>query len=116
MPAKPTKPIIKILPLWIRLRKWWETNPTAFGNGLSSLTKEQDEMMYEFAKKALFRNSVAEILKAHPELKELIRVDDDRMCMYDLYEHLSWKLNKREEPPEDVKIIGRTRRPIGRLI
>lgn len=90
--------------VWVRVRQSWVTSHAAFSYGLSMLNKSQSEMLYDLVRRALYKNSAGEVLKAHPEIKEFMRSDDDRMCMIDVYETLSWKLNRKEEPPSDIKM------------
>ncbi len=95
--------------LWIGLRKSYNLNYTAFSNALSALNDEQANQIYDFAITALFMDNVAEILSKHPELKDLIRTDDDRICMHDIYENLSWKLGRKETIPKEKGMIVRFR-------
>jgi hypothetical protein len=90
--------------VWVRVRQSWVTSHASFSYGLSMLDKKQAGMLYDLVRRALFRNSAGDVLKAHPEIREFMRSDDDRMCMLDVYEALSWKLDRREEPPSDVRL------------
>ncbi|MBU0527815.1 hypothetical protein KKE92_05000 [Candidatus Micrarchaeota archaeon] len=95
--------------LWIGLRKSYNLNYTAFSNALSALNDEQANQIYDFVITALFMDNIAEILSKHPELKDLIRTDDDRICMHDIYENLSWKLGRKETIPKEKGMIIRFR-------
>ncbi|MFH0884185.1 MAG: hypothetical protein V1861_00565 [Candidatus Micrarchaeota archaeon] len=104
---KPTDKLIitpELRRIWVRVRQSWVTSHAAFSYGLSMLNKKQCELLYDLVRRALFRNSAGDVLKAHPEIREFMRSDDDRMCMLDVYEALSWKLDRREDPPADVKL------------
>ena len=90
--------------IWVRVRQSWVTSFASFSYSLSVLDKRQSEMLYDLVRRALFRNSAGDVVKAHPEIREFMRSDDDRMCMVDVYEKLSWTLDKKEEPPADVKL------------
>ena len=118
---KPAKGPVDVTPklrrIWLRVRKAYNLDLTAFSNTLSFLTDEEANMLYDMVRHALFKGSVAEILREHPELRELVRTDDDRLCMYDIYEYLSWRLGKSEPMPEDRKVITRFRKAVkGTLI
>jgi len=96
--------------MWIRLRKSYNMSYAAFSNALSALNDEQANQVYDFVITALFKDNVAQILSKHPELKGLIRTDDDRVCMHDIYENLSWRLGRREEMPKEKSMIVRFRK------
>jgi len=96
--------------MWIGLRKSYNISYGAFSNALSALSDEQANQVYDFVITALFKDNVAQILSKHPELKGLIRTDDDRICMHDIYENLSWRLGRREELPKEKGMIVRFRK------
>lgn len=89
---------------WLNLRRAWALSGTAFRNTLSLLTRKQLEMLYELVRPALFKGSYVEILREHPELKEILKTDSDRTCMYAIYENVSWKLGRSEKPPKEIAI------------
>lgn len=115
-PAAPSK--IAITPelrrMWFTLRNAWNMSLPAFANTLSSLSVKQANQLYDVVKVALFRSSYAEILHEHPELKPLIFSDDDRLFMHDIYENLSYRLDRREPEPQDLKLARGMKGRIGR--
>lgn len=88
-------------------------NVTAFSNAVSSMDRAQSERMYDIVKLALFL-SFSEIRMRHPELKPILQTEDDRLCMYQIYEILSWKLGKKEAEPKDVQMVEKFKGGIGR--
>jgi hypothetical protein len=101
---------------WLRIRKAWNISLSAFGNILSLLSDEEAEEMYELVRLSLFKSSYAEILHEHPQLRPILRSDQDRHCMHDIYEAVSFRLDKREELPPDRKISQRMKGRIGREV
>lgn len=99
---------------WWRLRKAWNLTMKAFSGTMSRLTDAEAEELYEVVRHSLFKDSYVEILRARPELKELVKSDDDRLFMHDVYEVLSWRLKKKEPYPKDVDMIIRMKGRIGR--
>lgn len=100
--------------IWIRVRQAYVTSPEAFAYSLSSLKDADANSLYDLVKHALFKGSIGEILRDTPALRPIIRNEDDRMCMIDVYEVLSWRLNRRESLPEDRKLVQAMRSGIGR--
>lgn len=100
--------------IWIRARRAWVTSYQAFSYSLSTLDARQSGLLYEVVRHSLFKNSHAEILRTRPELREFLQTDDDRLCMHDIYEVLSWRLNRREKPPQDVRLSMNMKGTIGR--
>lgn len=117
MPAEKKGPI-EITPeirrLWIRMRQAWVVSYDAFNHSVAILDDRQANLMYDVVKHSLFKDFYAEILREHPELKELIRTDEDRLCMHDIYERLSFRLNRYEKLPSDKKVYQGMKGKIGR--
>ena len=99
---------------WLQIRSAWNISHAAFSNTLSSLSTINANLLYNIVKLSLFKGSYVDILREHSELKEIIKTDDDRLCMHDIYEVLSWRLNKTEKPPADVKLSAAVKSGIGR--
>lgn len=95
---------------WIRIRAAWNTSPEAFTGTLSLMDPKQANELYDLVKLALFKGSHVEILHEHPEMREFVKSDDDRLCMHDVYEALSRRLQRKEPFPEYAalkqKIMG----------
>ena len=110
-PERPKK--IDVTPelkrIWLRVRNAYSTSQEAFSYSLSVLDDRQANKLYDFAVAALYKGNAAEILRAHPELKGLVRTDDDRLCMHDTYENLSWRLHRREPMPKDLEVTVKFR-------
>ncbi|MFH1785185.1 MAG: hypothetical protein ABH842_02035 [Candidatus Micrarchaeota archaeon] len=110
--------MLKISPevkkLWVRIKSAWNTNEVKFRNTLSYLTNEQANSIYDVVRLSLFKNSYVNVLRDHPELKDLLKNDNDRLCMYNVYSNLSVRLNRREDPPNDVKLAMNLKGNIGR--
>ena len=115
-PAKPGKIVInkEMKTLWLRLRSRWYMNFTAFYNALSALSEKQANELYDIVKHSLFKGSYAEIIHEHPEMKELLKNDEDRLCMHDIYERLSWRLRRREPLPESLGLKEKMKSRVGR--
>lgn len=114
----PSKAKIKITPeirrLWVKIRHAWVVSYYAFNHAIDMLDKRQANLMYDVVKHSLFKNSHAEILREYPELKVLIHTDDDRLCMHDIYERLSYRLNRYEKPPFYKRALRGMKGRIGR--
>ena len=119
-PAKkgPEKVVItnEIRRAWLRLRKAWGWSFEAFSNTLGLLNTKEANMLYDIVKHSLFKGSYVEIIREHPELREIVKTDEDRLCMHDIYEILSWKLGRKEELPPDRKISRAMKGRIGREV
>ncbi|MFN7990700.1 MAG: hypothetical protein U0R44_00935 [Candidatus Micrarchaeia archaeon] len=100
--------------IWLRVRSSWNLSLPAFSNTLSSLSDAEAGLLYGLVRHSLFKGSHVEILRAHPELRSIVKTDDDRICMHDIYETLSWRLGKSETPPPDVKLATNVRSRLGR--
>jgi len=110
-PFSLTEPLRRI---WIRVRQAYNASPEAFAYSLSSLNAEEANSLYDLVKHALFKGSIGEIVQGTPALRPIIRSEDDRMCMIDIYEVLSWRLDRREPLPEDRRLAQAMRSGIGR--
>jgi hypothetical protein len=112
---KPEKKLItpEIRRLWFPIRRAWSMNVTAFSNAISSLNQKQAETLYDIVKLPLFK-SLGETLRKYPAIKEIMFTEDDRLCMCQIYETLSWRLGKKEPEPKDVRLIERLKGSIGR--
>ncbi|VVC02452.1 Uncharacterised protein [Candidatus Bilamarchaeum dharawalense] len=111
MPEKISPEVKK---LWIKIRSAWSFRQAAFSNTLTLLSPKESNLLYDVVKLTLFKNSIGAIIKEHPELREILKNDEDRACMYAIYDTLSWKLNRREDPPKDMKLEVNTKSRIGR--
>lgn len=100
--------------IWLNVRNAWNMNLTAFSNSVSALDQKQAEALYELVRVSLFKGSHAEILRNHPELRPILRSDEDRLCMHDIYEKLSWKLGKKEPEPPELSLARKMKSRIGR--
>ena len=100
--------------IWFRVRNAWNMSFDAFSNALTLLTDKEAEQLYEVVRHALFKGSYVEIIREHPELRELVKSDDDRIFMYDVYEKLSWRLGKSEKYPKDIAVRIKMKGRIGR--
>ncbi len=95
--------------IWVRVRNAYSTSQAAFSSSLSLLDERQANILYDFAVAALYKDNVAQILSEHPELKSLVHTDDDRLCMHDIYENLSWRLHRSEPMPKDLEVTVKFR-------
>jgi len=113
---KPEKTVItpELRRIWLRVRSAWNISLEAFSNTLSLLNDKQAAMLYNLVKKGLFKDFYSEILREHPELRDIVKSDDDRLCMIDIYQELSWRLDKSEPLPPDVKVTQGMKGRIGR--
>lgn len=100
--------------IWLRVRKSWDISHDAFQGALSLLGTKESELLYDFVILALFKGSYVEILREHPRLRELIRSDEDRLCMHDTYEVLSFRLGKSVALPKVIQTKMAMKGPIGR--
>lgn len=115
-PKKPAAISPQTRRAWLNLRRAWVTSFQAFSYALSQLDTRQSEAMYDMVKKALFKDSYAQIVQQHPELREFVRSDEDRICMIEIYEVLSWRLNRSEKPPPDRLAYRGMKGRIGRNV
>lgn len=102
----------KLRRIWLRVRKAYGMSYQAFSNTISLLNEEEANLLYDLVICALFKGSVAEILRDHPEIRELVRNEGDRVCMHDCYEYLSWKLGKSEPLPAERKVVASFRKAV----
>ncbi len=101
-----------MLKFWLRIRKAYSISKDAFLKEILSLNEEEMNILYELSKKTLYKNFISEIIAEYPELKEYLHNETDLLCMYDLYDYLSWKLGKEEPPPEYKKVILEFRKAV----
>lgn len=95
--------------IWLRIRKTYNISLQAFSNALSALNDKEANILYDLVRLSLYKDNPAQIIKAHPFMKEFIRTDDDRLCMHDIYENLSWRLGRKEPAPKHRQMITRFR-------
>jgi hypothetical protein len=100
--------------IWLRIRRMWNLNLTAFANALTVLNEKESNMLYDLVRHSLFKGSYVEILQEHPELRDFLKSDEDRLCMHDIYEKLSWRLGRREPLPKDVEVKEKMKGRVGR--
>jgi len=101
---------------WFLLRNAWLHTLDVFSNQLAQISDKDAEELYKVVRCAVYKDSYAQILREHPELKELVKTDDDRYFMHDVYENLSWRLGKKEPLPKDKKLISAMKGKIGRAV
>ncbi|MBI5046550.1 hypothetical protein HZC07_02350 [Candidatus Micrarchaeota archaeon] len=94
---------------WFLIKAAVQRGPIALSNFLSTLTRTQNEILYSIVKHSLYVKDYVEIIRKHPELKVLVKTDEDRLIMHDIYEIVSWKLNKYEPPPKEELAAARIR-------
>ena len=101
---KPAKVVItpELRRIWFKVRDSWNRSLEAFSSIVSLLTPKEAEQLYDIVKLSLFKDSYAQMLQEHPGLKEIVKTDDDRLCMHDIYENISWRLGKSEKLPKDI--------------
>jgi hypothetical protein len=100
--------------IWITIRRMWNLGFAPFSKSISALNDKQSGALYDVIRLSLYNDSYVEVLRKHPELKPLLLSDEDRLCMYDIYGVLSWRLNRREEPPKDRRLLLDFKGSIGR--
>jgi hypothetical protein len=88
---------------WLRVRAAWGRGRDTFISTMSQLGQKQNEQLYDIVKCAVYKDSYVQVLRAKPELKDFLKSDEDRFCMMDVYEILSYKLGRREPPPKTEK-------------
>ena len=99
---------------WLRIRAAWNLGEEAFTGTLSLMDNKKANALYDVVKFALFKDSYAEVVRAHPEMRPLVQTDDDRLCMCDVYEALSNRLDRREPFPPYVAMKMRLKGGSGR--
>ncbi len=102
----------KLRRIWLKVRRTYNISLSAFSNALSSLSDEDANMLYELVRLSLFKANPAQIIQAHPKMREFVHNDDDRTCMHDIYEHLSWRLRRTEPMPKDRVLISKFRKAV----
>ncbi|MBU0591905.1 hypothetical protein KKF81_04045 [Candidatus Micrarchaeota archaeon] len=100
--------------IWIQIRRNWGISRVAFTNNLSLLNDGEANNLYNLVIHSLYKNSYVDILREIPGLRGIIRTEDDRYCMHDIYQILSWRLDKTESPPKTLQIKLAMRGGIGR--
>ena len=93
----------------LMLKTAWSRGRDTFSNTVSFLSTKQAEQIYQIVRHSVYKESYVQILREHPELREIIKNDDDRLCMHDIYEILSWRLDKNEPPPKELRIADRVK-------
>ncbi len=101
---------------WLRIRSAWNLGEEAFTGTLSLMDNKQANALYDVVKFALFKDSYAQIVREHPEMRPLVQTDDDRLCMCDVYEALSNRLDRREPFPSYVAMKMKLKGGSGRDI
>ncbi len=100
------KPISKtLIRNWIILKRAWSMNLTAFSNTISNLSNKDALELYDIARLAPYKQTYVDILRIRPELKVILKNDLERRMMMDIYDNLSYRLNKKEPEPASVKFI-----------
>jgi len=101
---------------WMRIRSAWNLGEEAFTGTLSLMDNKKANALYDVVRFSLFKNSYADIVREHPEMKELVKNDDDRLCMHDVYEALSNRLDRREPFPSFIAMKMKLKGATGREI
>ncbi len=101
---------------WLMIRKAYNVSLEAFGANISRLSEDEANEMYELIRHALYKDNIAQIIQEEPKMREFLRNEDDRLCMYEIYENLSWKLGKREKAPEYKQKINRFRMAVKKTL
>ncbi len=101
---------------WLRIRAAWNLGEDAFTGTLSMMDDKKANALYDVVKFSLFKDSYADIIREHPEMKPLVQTDDDRLCMHDVYEALSNRLDRREPFPPLVAMKMRLKGGSGKDI
>lgn len=83
---------------------------------MDQVDRKQSEMLYDVVKHSLYKESYVEILHELPELRELVKSDEDRFFMHDIYAILSRRLGKSEPPPKTERGALAFRGRIGRAV
>jgi hypothetical protein len=107
--AQKLEPSPKLRKIWFNVRRSYNISLEAFSNSLSQLSDEEANLLYGLVRLAVYKGNPAEIIRAHPQMREFVKTDDDRLCMHDIYEHLSWRLGRSEPMPKDRQIISKFR-------
>jgi len=84
---------------WIRVRQAWGIDAIHFSAALSGLSDTDGLMLLSLVSLALYHDTSAAALSASPQLKGFLRSEDDRFCMIDAYENLSWRFRVKVPPP-----------------
>ena len=85
---------------WLRVRGAWGRGKESFDSLMATLSGKQNEQLYDIVRYALYKDSYVQVLREKPELKQFLKSDEDRMCMIDIYEILSYRLRRSEPPPK----------------
>ena len=117
-PAQPQRAVItnEVRRDWLRVRQAWNMGEESFTGTLGLLNDKQANALYDVVRFSLFKDNPAEIFRTNPEMRALILNDDDRLCMHDIYEALSRRLDRREPLPAFVAMKIRTKGGFAREI
>ena len=88
---------------WLRVRAAWGKGRDVFMSTMSLLGQKQNEQLYDIVKYAIYKDNYVQALRARPELKQFLKNDEDRLCMMDVYDILSYKLRRHEPTPKTEK-------------
>lgn len=93
----------EVRPVWLRVRAAWGKGTDVFVSTMSTLSQKQNEQLYDVVRHAIYKDNYVQVLREKPELKEFLKGDEDRMCMMDIYQILSYRLRRSEPPPKTEK-------------
>ena len=102
----------KVRRVWLKVRKAYVRSFAAFASSLSMLSNDEAETLYDIVKNTVYKSGYAEVLHEHPELREILKSEEDFLVMLDIYENLSWRLKKSVPPPNDLKIQSSLRKKL----
>ncbi|MGV8085565.1 MAG: hypothetical protein ACP5N9_04915 [Candidatus Bilamarchaeum sp.] len=100
---------------WLRIRAAWSRNLVAFNNSISMLNKKETEEMYNIAKLAAYSIDYARLVFENPQLKEILKNSEDCFMLNNIYQALSFKLNRKEKLPATTRIYNGFAAGIGRF-
>lgn len=101
---------------WLRARAAWTRDRDTFASVMSLVDRKRSEGLYDVVRHSLYKESYVQMLRERPELREIVKSDDDRLCMHDMYEILSFRLGRKEPPPKTERAAVAIRGRIGRKV
>lgn len=100
---------------WLRIKAASIRNIAAFNSTISMINKKDTEELYSIAKFAAYNTDYARLVFQNPQLRELIKNQEDAFTLNLVYQALSFKLNKREPIPAVNRIYAGFAGGIGRF-
>ncbi|MDD5340602.1 MAG: hypothetical protein PHV13_05135 [Candidatus ainarchaeum sp.] len=99
---------------WLRVRAAWGRGSDVFSSTMSMLSQKENEQLYDIVRHAIYKDNYVQVLREKPELKGFLKGDEDRLCMMDIYQVLSYRLRRSEPPPKTEKAAAAMNAGIGR--